>query len=83
MILVDLSLHPELLAAQATLYTLATASNIPTDQLEASDLDVLVAVHHVLNDSTLPAKKKHQFYKSLCAGLMSATTHMPGVFSMT
>ena len=68
MILIDLSLHTELLAAQATLYTLATASNIPTDQLEASDLDVLVAVHHVLNDSTLPVEKKHQFYESLRAG---------------
>ena len=32
-------------------------------------MDVLVAVHHVLNDSTLLAEKKHQFYKSLCAGL--------------
>jgi hypothetical protein len=68
MIPVDSCTHPALLSAQASLYMLATASNVPSEQLKASDLDVLVAIHHVLNDDMLPVEKKLQCYESLHGG---------------
>ena len=65
---VDLFIYPELFSSPASLYMLATASNIPMKLLTASALNVLIAIYRILTDESLSSEQMCQLYESLCAG---------------